>query len=94
MFQLFLVFSMRSERRLIKQLGLRTNPKLLYAFMISLVLQLMVVYVPFLNPVFKTVPIGVEEWVVILPISLSILLLSELWKVIKSRGKRNESPAP
>ncbi|MDD1773157.1 MAG: HAD-IC family P-type ATPase, partial [Methanomassiliicoccales archaeon] len=94
MFQLFLVFSMRSERRLITQLGLRTNPKLLYAFMISLALQLMVVYVPFLNPVFKTVPIGVEEWIVILPISLSILLLSELWKVIKSRGKRNESSAP
>ncbi|MDD1767573.1 MAG: HAD-IC family P-type ATPase, partial [Methanomassiliicoccales archaeon] len=94
MFQLFLVFSMRSENRLITQLGLRSNPKLLYAFVISLALQLMVVYVPFLNPIFKTVPIGVEEWIIILPISLSLLVLSELWKAIRYKGKKNELSSP
>lgn len=94
MFQLLFVFSVRSERRLITQMGLRSNSKMLYAFVIALALHLMVVYVPFLNPVFKTVPIGIDEWIIILPISLSALVLNELWKVIRFREKKNESSTP
>jgi Ca2+-transporting ATPase len=94
MSQLLFVFSVRSERRLITQMGLRSNSKMLYAFVIALALQLMVVYVPFLNPVFKTVPIGIDEWIIILPISLSALVLNELWKVIRFREKKNESSTP
>ena len=90
MFQMFFVFSIRSEDRLIARTGLRSNPKLVYAVLISIALQLMVVYVPIMNPIFKTVPIGLEEWAVIIPIALTAMVANEAWKIISGRSKNNK----
>jgi len=83
--QMFYVFSMRSERKTLWSMGIVSNMKLVYAVTISIVLQLMVVYLPPLNTVFRTSPIGIEEWLIILPIALSAFVVSELWKIVGRR---------
>lgn len=83
MFQLFYVFSVRSEYRNIWEVGIKSNIKLLYAVIVSFLLQLAVVYLPAMNTVFRTEPLGVEEWLISLPISLSALVISEIWKTVK-----------
>jgi Ca2+-transporting ATPase len=88
-FQLFYVFSGRSEKRTIIELGLRSNVKVVYAFLASVLLQLLVIYTPPLNPIFKTTPIGLEEWVIVIVIGMSATLVAELWKVV-SRKKNNK----
>jgi len=91
LFQLFYVFSARSEGRTILDLGLGSNMKLVYAVIASLCLQMVVVYLPIFNEVFRTEPIGLSEWAIIIPIALSALILNEIWKLIKRRRAAGES---
>src|SRR5438132_11624 len=53
-FELFLVFSMRSPRQTIWQIGLFTNTKLILAVLASMALQVAVIYTPYLHDVFET----------------------------------------
>lgn len=63
--ELFFAFSIRKER----QSMFRTNPfenlQMFAAVMLSLVLQLFVIYVPFMQPIFKTVGLSGIDWLVI-----------------------------
>jgi P-type Ca2+ transporter type 2C len=82
--QLFMVFSFRSDRSSVLRSGLRGNPRLLYAVLLSLALQLAVVYVPFLSAVFRTVPLE-AEWLFIVPLALVSLMVNEAAKLIGNR---------
>ncbi|MTI79791.1 MAG: calcium-transporting P-type ATPase, PMR1-type [Firmicutes bacterium] len=90
-FQLFYVFVCRSERHSILDVGFFTNPHLLVAVAISAVLQLMVVYVPFLQPIFKTVPLQPIHWVAVLAISLTPTLLSTITLHMKKKASQHLS---
>ncbi|SFR05599.1 calcium-translocating P-type ATPase, SERCA-type [Desulfoscipio geothermicus] len=68
--QLVYVFSCRSEHATIWELGWLSNPHLVGATLISAVLQISVNYIPFLQPVFHTVPLGVHHWLTILGVAL------------------------
>jgi len=46
-------------------IGVFSNPHLLAAVASSIGLQLLVVYLPVLQPIFKTVPLGLRDWAVI-----------------------------
>jgi Ca2+-transporting ATPase len=91
LFQMFFVFSARSERRTVFGLGIRSNMKLVYAVLVSIGLQLVVVYLPVFNEVFRTEPIGLSEWLIIIPIALSALIINDIWKVIKRRSTRERA---
>lgn len=80
--QLFHSFNCRSHRESIFSLGFMTNPQLVYATLLSFVLQMSVVYVPFLQTVFKTQPLGWFDWVMVLAISSFPLLAMEIFKSI------------
>ena len=54
--QLFYVMECRSETHSAFQIGFFGNPLLILAVLISTVMQLSVIYQPFLSSVFKTVP--------------------------------------
>ncbi|MCG7844896.1 MAG: HAD-IC family P-type ATPase [Methanomassiliicoccales archaeon] len=86
--QLFYAFSARSETQTLRQLGPFTNMKLVLAVVVSGLLQLAVVYIPGLSDAFHTAPLGWQEWVILIPMSLCAMIFNELWKVVAAKKKR------
>jgi Ca2+-transporting ATPase len=80
--QLFHSFNCRSMTESLFKLGVFTNTKLVAATMLSFALQMSVVYVPFLQKVFKTRPLGMFDWVLVIAISSLPLWAMELWKLV------------
>jgi Ca2+-transporting ATPase len=67
--QLFHSFNCRSATESIFKLGLLTNKKLIAAFAVSFLLQMAVVYIPGLCHIFKTAPLGILDWMVVISVS-------------------------
>lgn len=82
------VFSVRSEKYTVFHLGFFTNPTLIKAVLFAFALMFMVVYVPFLQPLFQTIPLGLEHWAVIVPCALLPFVLNELRKAIFKPGRK------
>jgi Ca2+-transporting ATPase len=61
------------------------NPLLLWAIAAGAVLQLAVVYVPGAGAIFRTVPLGLSEWAVMIPAMVLPVLLIDIQKVIAGR---------
>ena len=86
MFQVLFALNCRSEKRSVFRMNPFTNKKLLASIALSVVLQFMVLYVPFFQVMFKTVPLNVYDWAKILVLSsLGLLVLPEVFmkKTIK-----------
>ncbi len=67
--QLFHAFTCRSQTESLFKIGVFTNDKLLLATGISFVLQMAVVYIPPLQVVFKTLPLSLFDWVLVVGLS-------------------------
>ncbi|OGF45458.1 MAG: calcium-translocating P-type ATPase, SERCA-type [Candidatus Firestonebacteria bacterium RIFOXYC2_FULL_39_67] len=91
--QLFHSFNCRSMTESLFKLGIFTNKKLLLAAFISFLMMMVVVYVPFLQKVFKTVPLGLFDWLLVLVISSFPLWAVELWKAVVRKRKGNSKAA-
>jgi len=75
------VLAIRSEQEsFFKQ---RTNKPLLGAILMTFALQMATIYVPFLNPIFKTEPLTAGELAVTILLSTIVFLAVELEKAIK-----------
>ncbi|MFA6078219.1 MAG: calcium-transporting P-type ATPase, PMR1-type [Candidatus Omnitrophota bacterium] len=85
--QLFHSFNCRNMTESIFKIGIFTNTKLVYANLISFSLQMMAVYVPFLQNVFKTEPLGLFDWVMVIVISSFPLWGMELVKAINRKRR-------
>ncbi len=64
--QLFHVFDCKSERYSLFQVGIFSNPFLVIAVACSVTMQLSVIYLPFFQPIFKTVPLNAFHWLIVL----------------------------
>jgi Ca2+-transporting ATPase len=80
--ELLRAYTARSERASLFRLGVFSNKYMQYAVALSLVLLLAVVYVPFLQPIFKTVALGTREWIVIFPLLLVPSVAAEVTKAL------------
>ena len=80
LFQLFNVFNARSDEQSAFR-GLFHNVWLWSAVGLSLVLQLAVVYVPFLQNAFSTASLSFNDWLVCLGVASSVVWLRELDKL-------------
>ncbi len=80
LFSLFTVFNARSDERSAFA-DLFTNAWLWGAVLLSLVLQAAVLYVPFLQRAFSTVPLGAGDWLLCAAVASSVLWLRELSKL-------------
>jgi Ca2+-transporting ATPase len=78
-------FNVRSNKYSIFQLGLFTNRWLVAAFGAVILSELAVIYVPFLQPIFKTMPLGVQDWAVVIGLGLMPLVIVEFIKLINRR---------
>ncbi|MCX5723977.1 MAG: cation-translocating P-type ATPase, partial [Nitrospirae bacterium] len=74
------VLALRSERASFFQLGPWTNLPLLGAVMLTVALQLATIYIPALNPIFKTEPLDFEELVLCLVLSSIVFIAVEIEK--------------
>jgi len=81
-FNLFNVFNARSDEQS-AFVGLFSNRWLWGAVLLSLLLQVPVIYIPFLQQAFSTISLSASDWLFCLAVASSVLWLRELSKVIK-----------
>ncbi len=78
--ELLRAFTARSEYFPLLRIGFFSNRWMNYAALSSLVIVLASIYVPFLNVVFQTNPLGLAQWLVIIPLLLVPSIAAELTK--------------
>ncbi|MGL6186196.1 MAG: calcium-translocating P-type ATPase, PMCA-type [Clostridium chrysemydis] len=83
--QLFHVFECRSERHSIFEIKLFTNPYLVVAVTISIIMMCSVLYIPFLSGIFHTVPLGLKHWAIVLTFSSVIAFINSIYLYFKTR---------
>ncbi len=84
--QLGHVLAIRSERDSLFTQGVLSNRLLLGALLLTVVLQMAVLYVPWLNPVFRTEPLSPGELVACLALSSVVFVGVEIEKWLVRRG--------
>ena len=84
--ELFRAYTVRSERLSVFQLGLFSNRAMQPAFLVSLVVLLSVVNVPFLQPVFNTHFLAAREWMVVLGLAVIPAIVEEITKFFIRRS--------
>ena len=90
--ELLRAFTARSERISVFKLGIFSNRTMNMAVIFSIVLVIAVIYVPFLNVIFGTVPLSLVDWVWIIPFALMASVAAELTKIyLRARAKRIET---
>jgi len=87
LFSLFTVFNARSDERSAFA-DLFSNKWLWGAVVLSLALQVAVVYTPFLQQAFSTVSLSARDWLLCTAVASSVLWLRELNKVFVRRSLR------
>jgi Ca2+-transporting ATPase len=80
--ELFRAYTVRSERLSIFKLGVFSNKYMQYAVGLSILLLVLVVSVPFLQPIFNTHFPNLREWIVIISFSLVPAAAEEVNKAI------------
>lgn len=80
--ELLRAYSTRSTHYTIFEIGIFSNKTLVYGTTLSFILTLVVIYIPFLNPVFHTFPLGITDWEIILAFAFLPLLIGEIVKLI------------
>ncbi|MBN1438114.1 MAG: cation-translocating P-type ATPase [Anaerolineales bacterium] len=91
--ELLRAYTVRSERMSVFQIGLFTNRWMQAAVVSSLLLLLAVIYIPFFDPIFNTVALDLQDWLVLFPFALASSLAAELMKGIFRRGSNARRPA-
>jgi magnesium-transporting ATPase (P-type) len=90
------VMGCRTDRTSIFRIGLLTNRLVLWGIAVELTLLGILIYVPFMQPIFNTGPIGPREWLYLFAWTPVIFLLDEARKVIlrwrESRTTLNTKP--
>ncbi|MDR1934816.1 MAG: cation-translocating P-type ATPase, partial [Candidatus Accumulibacter sp.] len=65
--ELLRAFTARSEHHSVFAIGVFSNRWMVWAVLASFLSVLLVVYVPFLNPFFDTLPLSASDWLLMLP---------------------------
>lgn len=72
------------------KIGLFSNASLNKAILLSLALLLVVIYVPFLDPIFHTIMLTLSNWAIIVPLALVPFAAAEIDKALRSLGKKSK----
>jgi Ca2+-transporting ATPase len=85
--QLGHVMAIRSERQSLFTQGILTNKPLLASVTVTIFLQFLTIYVPALNPVFRTQPLSAMELLAVLALSSIVFFSVEIEKLVKRSQK-------
>ena len=83
--QLGHVLAIRSEKESLFKIGLFSNKYLLGAVLLTFALQMATIFVPVLNPIFKTEPLSFSELIFTLVLSTIVFFAVETEKLIKRK---------
>lgn len=90
-FEWFKAFLSRSDELTVVKLGIFRNKWLVISVSVAVLLQMAVIYVPFLQEAFQTVPLSLEKWGIVLAAGGGLFLIEEVRKFffprLFSRGK-------
>jgi Ca2+-transporting ATPase len=92
-FSIFMAFNARSPERS-AFVGLFSNGWLWAAVALAVLLQVAVIYVPFLQQAFSTTPLSAQDWLLCAAVGSSILWLRELSKLFGHRSRPVPHPTP
>lgn len=85
---LFYVFSIRNLDKMIYEDNFFKNKWLIGGVVGGFVMQTLVIYVPFLQNVFKTVPLDLKDWLTVLFLGLILIFIIEIVKWTYLKRKR------
>ncbi len=85
--------AVRSERQSLYRLGLASNPSLLAAVLLTFCLQMLILYLPVCNELFKTQPLTAGELLFCLAMSSVVFFAVEAEKWLIRRGRLYGEPA-
>ena len=88
------VMGCRTDRTSIFRVGFFTNKLVLWGIAVELALLGVLIYVPFMQSIFNTAPIGLREWVYLFAWTPVIFLLDELRKAILRWRERRVNLTP
>ncbi|NLY77105.1 MAG: calcium-transporting P-type ATPase, PMR1-type [Tissierellia bacterium] len=83
--ELLRAYSSRSLNHSIFHIGVFSNKAMTRSTLLSFILLLVVIYVPFLQPIFDTFTVGLADWLMILLFSFIPLVFGEVYKVIVNK---------
>ncbi len=86
MFQWFNAWNCRSESVSVFRMDLFSNKWLVGATGLVVLLQVLAIHTPVMQSVLRTVPLSLSEWLMIVPIAASILVVEELRKYLYRNG--------
>lgn len=90
MYQWFNAWNCRSSSKLFVTIGLFSNRWLIFATGFVLLLQMAVVYVPFLQKLFNTTSLTVNDWLLVLSVTAPILIIEEMRKfIVRARSDQS-----
>lgn len=90
--QLMHAFNFRSQTRSVFNLGTLRNRWLNLAFVSSFSLHLLVIYVPFMQRVFKTQPLGAHDWLDVIVAAIVPIVLIDITKLLVARRTGTSEP--
>lgn len=86
--QMGMVMNNRTEKESVFKRGIFSNHYINLGLVVEFVILLAVVYIPFLNGIFNTAPIGLIEWLYALPIPFIVFGIEELRKkILRNKDK-------
>lgn len=85
--QLGNVMSVRSEKQTLFKRGLFTNKPMFGAVAFTFLLQMAIIYIPALNPIFHTAPLTLVELLITLGVSSLVFIVVEIEKAIRHRKR-------
>ncbi len=85
--QLGHVLAIRSETRSLFKIGIFSNKQLLWAVLIGFVLQVALTYIPWLQPVFKTEPLTLYEFLLVGFLSSLVFFIVEIEKAVTRKRR-------
>lgn len=84
------VLAIRSESQSFFSMSMFSNKPLIGAVLLTLLLQLAVTYVPFLQPIFRTEALTVKEFLLVGAVSSLVLFGVEIEKAVFRKRRRAE----
>ncbi len=82
-------FNVRSNRYSIFELGLFSNRWLVYAFGAVILSELAIIYVPIFHPIFKTMPLTLSDWSIVVSLGVMPLVIMEIIKLANKLLRRS-----